>query len=607
MRTPVALVALVALILVLTSRVAAGQAAQNLAFRGPLRDPAGATVTRSSQVSFRIYDAPTGGRLLAGPFQPLELTAAGGEVSASFGPVPAEVFAGAAHWLEVDAGGTPLPRLELETVYYDAADERGGLTGGRTLELRPSLDRTLTAQAAAVTTLLDNGPSSRRIDLVFVGDGYRAVDLPAYAGQVLNALFALLAQEPYATYSAFFNAHRVDVISNESGVDNDPTQGIYRDTAMDMAFWCGGTERLLCVNLTKAFAYAAAAPQADQVFAVANSTKYGGAGYTGSDLATFSGGNSSSTGVAIHELGHSQGNLADEYDYGAGTYYSGPEFAAPNVSILNATGMAAAGTKWAPWLGAAGVGFDGPVSTYEGANYYLFGVYRPTYNSLMRSLGRPFNPPSVENLILEFYGTVHPIDTSGVVGGGPVGPSSVVYVNPVDPVGHALDIQWSVNGTPVSGATQESLLVAPLIGLLGLSPGDHALSVRVTDNTALVRNEAARAARMSATRSWVLQVPTYAGVAGPGPGGGSNSVRFSIAPSPFTLGTTLCYRLPAPSRVRVTVYDLTGRKVATLDDRVQTAGPHEVTFDGRGRPAGLYVFHLASDFGTVTRKALLLR
>jgi hypothetical protein len=177
----------------------------------------------------------------------------------------------------------------------------------------------------------------------------------------------------------------------------------------------------------------------------------------------------------------------------------------------------------------------------------------------------------------------------------------------VDPVGHSLDIQWSVDGNPVPGATQESLRVAPLIGLLGLTPGDHALSVRVTDNTALVRNETARAARMTGTRSWVLHIPPGVGVEDPGSGGAANSVGLSIAPSPFTRATTLHYRIPAPSRVRVTVYDLTGREVATLSDRLQTAGSHEVTFEGRGRPAGLYVIRLTSESGSVTRKALLLR
>lgn len=604
MRIPAVLLALV---FALTSQVAAGQAAQNLAFHGPLRDLAGVPVTQPVDLRFSIYDAPTGGRLLAGPFRPQELTSADGEVSATFGPVPPAAFTGEAHWLEVSLGATPLPRQELETIYYDAVDDQGRLTGGRTLELRPTLDRALAAQAAAVTTLIDNGPSSRRIDLVFVGDGYTADELPGHEHHVRVSLNALLAQEPFKTYQTFFNAHRVDVISNESGVDNDPTQGIYRDTAMDMAFWCGGMERLLCVNVSKAFAFAASAPQADQVFAVANSTKYGGAGYTGSDLQTFSGGNAYRSYLAIHELGHGMGNLADEYDYADGSRYSGPEFSGPNVSILDAAGMAAAGTKWAPWLGAPASGYDGPVGAYEGAAYCVYGAYRPSYNSMMRGVNRPFNPPSAENLILEFYAIVGPIDTAGVVGGGPVDAHSVVYAEPMHPVGHSLDIQWSVDGVPVPGATQESLQVAPLIGSLGLLPGDYTLSVRVTDNTPLVRNETARAARMSAVRSWPMIIAPYAGVDDPGSGGVASSVQFSIAPSPFRHGTTLRYRLPGSSRVRVAVYDLTGRRVATLTDRVQAVGPHEVTFDGRGRPAGLYVFRLTSDFGNLTRKALLLR
>jgi hypothetical protein len=594
---------LIALALTLT---APARAAQNLAFHVPRGDLAGLSFARRSDVDFRIYDARTGGRLLAGPFRPLALDSAGGGFSAVIGPVPDAVFASASHWLEIGLGAAPLPRLELETVYYDAADEQGRLTGGRTLELCASPDRALALPATSYTTLLGQGPSSRRIDLVFVGDGYTAANLAAYAVDAQAALEALLAQQPYATYRTFFNAHRVDVISSESGVDNDPTQGVSRSTALDMAFWCGGMERLLCVDVNKARSYAASAPDADQVLAVANSTKYGGAGYTDSDLATFSGGNSASTWVAIHELGHSLGDLADEYDQGDGALYAGPELVEPNASILDAAAMATSGTKWAPWLGAAGAGFDGPVSTFEGAVYCQYGAYRPTANSMMRSLARPFNPPSAESLILQFYRAVNPIDTSGVVGGGSPGQSSVVFVDPVDPVGHALEIQWSIDGLPVPGATRESLQVAPAVAALGLGAGDHALSVRVTDNTDLVRDEAARAARMTATRSWVLHLPPGVGVEDPGRRI-AEALRLSIAPSPFTSGTTLRYRIPAASRVRLAVYDLGGRQVAMLCDRPQAAGPHEAAFDGRGLPAGLYVFRLTTDRGSVMRKALRLR
>ena len=52
----------------------------------------------------------------------------------------------------------------------------------------------------------------------------------------------------------------------------------------------------------------------------------------------------------------------------------------------------------------------------------------------MRSLNRPFNLPSAEALVIEFYKIVNPIDDSmpqnEVLNG-----SSVVWVDVVDPVG----------------------------------------------------------------------------------------------------------------------------------------------------------------------------
>jgi len=132
---------------------------------------------------------------------------------------------------------------------------------------------------AAVTTLEMNGPVGNRIDLVIVGDGYQAADLPTYATHAQRGVDDLYATPPYDVYRELFNVHRVDVISVDSGVDNDPTQGVSRNTALNMGFWCGGTERALCVDTGQAIAYAQNAPDWDQIFAVASSTKYGGVGY----------------------------------------------------------------------------------------------------------------------------------------------------------------------------------------------------------------------------------------------------------------------------------------------------------------------------------------
>jgi hypothetical protein len=152
-------------------------------------------------------------------------------------------------------------------------------------------------------------------------------------------------------------------------VDNDPVQGVARDTALDMYFWCGGVERLLCLNVAEADQYAAQAPGADAIVAIGNSATYGGAGYP--SLSTVSGGHASSGRIAIHELGHSVGGLADEY-FSDGTTYTGPEPGAPNVTTDPS------GAKWSAYLGQA-TPDGGVIGAYQGG-YYCASAVAATIN-----------------------------------------------------------------------------------------------------------------------------------------------------------------------------------------------------------------------------------
>ena len=383
-----------------------------------------------------------------------------------------------------------------QLVYYDYI-EQGQLRGGRIFlpsdDAHGSTGYDLSDNPAwQYTTIRDNGPSSNRIDVVFVGDGYTAGELATYAEHVDNIVPSFFAESPLDAYSSFFNVHRVDVISNESGVDHDPEQGILRDTALDMGFWTGGMERLLGVNVGKALAAASVAPGVDQVLAVANSTKYGGAGYTSSNLATISGGNAWAAELALHEFGHSFADLADEYSYGGSDTYTGPEPARPNVSIYQAADMTGLETKWHLWL-------DHPnVDTYEGAMYSQHGIYRPTNNSKMRNLGRPFDQVNVEQFVVAIYQAVRPIDDATPEASYPRG--TQFFLDLVHPTTHLLEVQWYLDGAPIAGA------VSPALDTSGveLSDGSHVLSVTVRDNTQLVRDENRRQSLMTEQRSWVL-------------------------------------------------------------------------------------------------------
>ncbi|MDI1461167.1 M64 family metallopeptidase [Catellatospora sp. KI3] len=244
-----------------------------------------------------------------------------------------------------------------------------------------SADSRAAAAAAAVVAIQNTGPSSERFDLVIVGDGYTSSEMALLRQHAQAKWDTIAATAPWSTYRDSVNVWLVEVVSAQSGVDNDPTQGISKNTALDMYFWCGNIERLLCLNETKAKSYAAQAPAVDAIVAVGNTTKYGGAGYP--SLATVSGGNAQAGQIAIHELGHSVGGLADEY-WTAGTTYTGSEPSEPNVTKSSSC------AKWASYAGRA-TPDGGVIGCFQGGHQYANGIYRPSQDSLMRTLGKPFN------------------------------------------------------------------------------------------------------------------------------------------------------------------------------------------------------------------------
>ncbi|MFC7247414.1 M64 family metallopeptidase [Catellatospora aurea] len=277
------------------------------------------------------------------------------------------------------AAAAPQDRQWREVFSPDGTIATMLLPAERTTTTSP--DSRAAAAAAATVAIQDTGPPSERFDLVIVGDGYTSSEMGLLRQHAQAKWDEIAATAPWSTHRASVNVWLVEVVSAQSGVDNDPTQGISRNTALDMYFWCGGIERLLCLNETKAKQYAAQAPAVDAIVAVGNTTKYGGAGYP--SLATVSGGNARSGQIAIHELGHSVGGLADEY-WTAGTTYTGAEPREPNVT--KSSGCA----KWSSYLGRA-TPDGGVIGCHQGGHQFANGIYRPSQDSLMRTLGKPFN------------------------------------------------------------------------------------------------------------------------------------------------------------------------------------------------------------------------
>jgi hypothetical protein len=79
-------------------------------------------------------------------------------------------------------------------------------------------------------------------------------------------------------------------------------------------------------------------------------------------------------------------------------------------------------------------------------------------------------------------------------------------------------------------------------------------------------------------------------------------------PNPFNPTTTIAYALPETAPVRLDVFDMLGRRVATLvNTEAHAPGSHAVSFDASRLTSGVYVYRLQAGSTTITRKFTLIK
>jgi len=84
------------------------------------------------------------------------------------------------------------------------------------------------------------------------------------------------------------------------------------------------------------------------------------------------------------------------------------------------------------------------------------------------------------------------------------------------------------------------------------------------------------------------------------------------SPNPFNPRTEIAFGLQAPSACRLSIYDVSGRRVTTLLDERRGPGTHRIEWDGKTDKGsevgtGVYLYRLETDGGTSERKMLLLK
>ena len=83
-------------------------------------------------------------------------------------------------------------------------------------------------------------------------------------------------------------------------------------------------------------------------------------------------------------------------------------------------------------------------------------------------------------------------------------------------------------------------------------------------------------------------------------------------PNPFNPKTTIAFNLTSPGDVTLEIYDVAGRRVATLLDRHMSAGAHVAQWDGKTNDgeraaSGVYFYELAAGDERISRKMVLLK
>ncbi|GAA2259696.1 M64 family metallopeptidase [Actinomadura luteofluorescens] len=382
-----------------------------------------------------------------------------------------------------------------------------GTAAAATLTLVSVPARAAEPADATVVPVQVTGDPAKRFNLVVLGDGYTAADMPKFRAHLAKHLNDLWTIEPFKSYRSYINVYAVEIPSGESGVSCDPAlSSPRRNTPLSMAFWSGcrddGIQRLLVMNSAAAKTYADLVQGTTvgnrQILALANSDTYGGAGGA---YATASGGNAMSALIAPHELGHSLGGLDDEYDYYQrgvpGGTYTGPEPGSIHHTLLTEDAMKAQKQKWWRWLGERSEA-GGTIGRYEGGLYSSKGVWRPSQHSMMKTLGYYYDQVARERMTQRISGKVNLVQANTPTN-APVGDDRVLWVETMHPTGHSLSAAWTVDGKAVGRGANLDL------SRLHLRKGKHTVEATVTDPTGFVRDPAVQSsAALTQVRTWTV-------------------------------------------------------------------------------------------------------
>lgn len=446
------------------------------------------------------------------------------------------------------------------------------------------------AQTFQVDTITKTGPLNKRINLVYLGDGYTAVEQSKFIADVIAINNQLFNTVPFNRYKEYFNVFAIRVISVESGVKHArtasdcPSAGSHPvsnpNNYFGTRFDVGSIHRLVApsnmslMNTVLAFNF----PEYDQALLVANTSFYGGSGGTVATSTT----NFSAAEIMIHEIGHSFASLADEY-------WAGPQYATekPNMTQQSSASL----VKWKNWIGSTGIGvfpFSGGPGWFKPANA----------TCKMELLNRTFCAVCTETFVERIHTLAPPLDSyfPSNAGSVPVDGVTGFKINTINPFPNTMRVRWNVNGLLQAQNTDTFTLAGS-----SLSNGNHNVLVSIADTTELSRADN-HLSLHTYNVSWNISIIT--GISEPE----IFKAALRIFPNPFANDLVVQYELEKRARIGIQLVAADGRRVQLLDERNQQPGLYRFPFSLREKKLspGVYFAVFTINGATVARELIRL-
>ena len=433
------------------------------------------------------------------------------------------------------------------------------------------------SQTFQVDTIYYNGGIEKYINVVILGDGYQQSEMDTFKNNAITFSNNWFQQTPFLEYKNFFNIFTINVPSNVSGAATDPDDLI--DNYFGSSFNIGGIQRLMMPTKESKVITVLANnfPAYDQVVMLVNSPIYGGSGGWVATAST----HSSSSEVAIHEIGHSFSNLGDEY-------WAGFQYATEKANRTEESNPEL--IKWKDWLNYNEVG----IYEYEPPGK---GWYRPHQACKMRYLFNPFCSVCTEQIFETIYNFssplngFSPLDTNFIF----TNPEETFFLDLIKPNPNTLKIEWVLNGDSIVKNT-DTLRVSRS----SLIQGINNLVVTVRDTSALSRKKTKGTLKQKTVRWTIENLST----------GIVENINwndlFNVYPNPSSGKITIDFHSEISVNNVIEIFTIEGKLLRRINVVNQLPGNNSVSIDLSLAQENILFIKLISESKTETKRLILL-